>query len=136
MLEEYNHNIDQIGIGATFPIQLSTNDRGQRGWYPVEGDVDLIKNNLQSLIEYTIGQRFREEEFGTRLWECIEEPNIGALSFMVKEFLKQAVYKYENRVKIKRITTERESTNIRIIMEYDLVGLDSNSYMVINYNLS
>lgn len=132
----FNHNIDQIGVGALFPIHLSTNEEGNKGWYPTEGDPTLIENNLIALIEYSIGQRFRQEDFGTRLWECIEEKNTQAIQFLVREFLLEAIRKYEQRIKVKQVITERESTKLHIIMEFVIVGINRESYMSINYDLS
>ena len=80
-----------IGIGPLFPIRITENEKGEKGWYPVNGDIELVHNNLSALLWYDIGQRFRQEDFGTRLWECIEEPNTQALAFLVKDFLKKAI---------------------------------------------
>lgn len=132
---EYNENIDLIGTGALFPILIQETDQG-KGWYPVQGDPALIENNLRSLIEYTIGQRFRQEEFGTRLWECLEEKNTQVLNFLIKKFLQEAVNTYENRIRIKRIITEREFSKLHILMEYALDGLSKDSYMDLTYNLT
>lgn len=134
-MADYNSNIDMIGVGALFPIQLSTTDQG-KGWYPAQGDPALIENNLRALVEYMIGQRFRQEDFGTRLWECIEEPNSQALEFMVREFLKQAIGRYESRITIKKVTTERYYSKLYITMEYALVGLGRQSYMTLTYDSS
>lgn len=83
---EKNYFTDLVGIGVTYPIQLTTNEKGERGWYPVNGDFKLIRDNISSILYYMIGQRFRQENFGSKLWQCIEEPNSQALSFIIKEF--------------------------------------------------
>lgn len=132
-MTDFNHNIDRIGVGVLFPIQLSQNDQGTIGWYPVQGDPALIENNLRSLVEYLIGQRLRQEDFGTRLWECLEEPNTQALNFLLQEFLTQAIRRYEPRIEIKKIMTYREYTHLRITLEYDLVGLGKQSFMELTY---
>jgi hypothetical protein len=62
-----------IGIGPLFPIRITENEKGEKGWYPVNGDIELVHNNLSALLWYDIGQRFRQEDFGTRLWECIQK---------------------------------------------------------------
>lgn len=54
-----------------------------------------------------IGQRFRQENFGSKLWQCIEEPNSQALSFIIKEFLKQAIGAWEQRITFQNITVTR-----------------------------
>ena len=87
---EKNYFTDIVGIGVTFPIQLTRNEKGETGWYPVNGDFKLIRDNISAILYYMIGQRFRQENFGSKLWQCIEEPNSQALSFIIKEFLKQA----------------------------------------------
>lgn len=38
---EKNYFTDLVGIGVTYPIQLTTNEKGERGWYPVNGDFKL-----------------------------------------------------------------------------------------------
>lgn len=134
-MAEFNHNIDMIGVGALFPIVLSESDQG-KGWYPAQGDPALIENNLRALVEYAIGQRFRQEEFGTRLWECIEEPNTQALTFLIKKFLTQAITKYESRIKIKKIITEQHYGKVHITMEFALVGLNRESSMYLTYDPS
>lgn len=133
-MAEFNHNIESIGTGALFPIQITESDQG-KGWYPVQGDPTLIENNLRALVEYSIGQRIRQEDFGTRLWECIEEPNTQALNFLIKEFLQQAIKAYESRISINKVTTEREGAKLHIIMDYTLVGINRDSYMSLTYNL-
>ena len=74
-----------IGVGALFPIVLSTPKDAQGndeyveimvdgvvqrvkkvGWYPSTG-LDLVKNNVTSIFIYQIGERFRQESFGSRL---------------------------------------------------------------------
>ena len=86
-MDNYLTNI--VGKGMIFPIQLTRNEKGETGWYPVNGDMALVRNNISSIMYYLIGQRFRQENFGNRLWECIEEPNTQALSFIIKEFIKR-----------------------------------------------
>ena len=41
---EKNYFTDLVGIGVTYPIQLTTNEKGERGWYPVNGDFKLIRD--------------------------------------------------------------------------------------------
>lgn len=39
-----------IGIGPLFPIQITENEKGEKGWYPVNGDIELVHNNLSALL--------------------------------------------------------------------------------------
>ena len=110
-MDNYLTNI--VGKGMIFPIQLTRNEKGETGWYPVNGDMALVRNNISSIMYYLIGQRFRQENFGNRLWECIEEPNTQALSFIIKEFIKSSIGAWEQRITFKGITVSRQGAKIK-----------------------
>ena len=134
-MEEYNQNIAAIGIGAIFPIELKENNQGQTGWYPVYGDPKLIEENIKALLLYEIGQRLRQEDFGTKLIEVLEEPNTSALSFLVREYIMQALAKYESRVVVTKISSTRLNQKLHIMLEFRIVELNQDSFLEAQYNL-
>lgn len=134
-MEYYNANIAAIGIGAIFPIELDENDQGQTGWYPVYGDSKLIEENIKALLIYEIGQRLRQEDFGTRLIEVLEEPNTSALSFLIREYIMQALNKYESRVLITKISSTRLNQKLHILLEFKIIELNLDSFIEAQYNL-
>lgn len=134
-MEEYNQNIAAIGIGAIFPIELKENNQGQTGWYPVYGDSKLIEENIKALLLYEIGQRLRQEDFGTKLIEVLEEPNTSALSFLVREYIIQALAKYESRVVVTKISSTRLNQKLHILLEFRIVELNQDSFLEAQYNL-
>lgn len=134
-MEEYNQNIAAIGIGAIFPIELKENNQGQTGWYPVYGDSKLIEENIKALLLYEIGQRLRQEDFGTKLIEVLEEPNTSALSFLVREYIMQALVKYESRVVVTKISSTRLNQKLHILLEFRIVELNQDSFLEAQYNL-
>lgn len=134
-MEEYNQNIAAIGIGAIFPIELKKNNQGQTGWYPVYGDSKLIEENIKALLLYEIGQRLRQEDFGTKLIEVLEEPNTSALSFLVREYIMQALAKYESRVVVTKISSTRLNQKLHILLEFRIVELNQDSFLEAQYNL-
>lgn len=131
-----NPNEVYIGSGLTFPIELSQNELGLTGWYPVVGDTKLIQNNLESLISYQIGQRFREEIFGTRLWECIEEPNTQALNYLVDQFIKEAIRTWEDRITHKSTVVSRESSKLFVEYTYVINGTGSINTGNLEYDIN
>lgn len=133
-MEYYNANIAAIGIGAIFPIELEENDQGQTGWYPVYGDSRLIEENIKALLLYEIGQRLRQEDFGTRLIEVLEEPNTS-LSFLIREYIMQALNKYESRVLITKISSTRLNQKLHILLEFKIIELNLDSFIEAQYNL-
>ena len=134
-MEEYNQNIAAIGIGAIFPIELKENNQGQTGWYPVYGDSKLIEENIKALLLYEIGQRLRQEDFGTKLIGVLEEPNTSALSFLVREYIMQALAKYESRVAVTKISSTRLNQKLHILLEFRIVELNQDSFLEAQYNL-
>ena len=134
-MEEYNQNMAAIGIGAIFPIELKENNQGQTGWYPVYGDSKLIEENIKALLLYEIGQRLRQEDFGTKLIEVLEEPNTSALSFLVREYIMQALAKYESRVVVTKISSTRLNQKLHILLEFRIVELNQDSFLEAQYNL-
>lgn len=131
-----NINDKVIGNGMLFPIQLTQNSNGETGWYPVNGDPNLIKENISGILRYMVGQRIRQETFGTRIWECIEEPNVQALSFLIKDFLNSALTQWEGRIIIKDIQVSRVDSKMAVLITYSINGSGSSQYVNIEYDLT
>lgn len=123
-----------IGNGMLFPIVLGTNSDKKTGWYPSLGDTKLITNNLNALLQYTIGERFRQEDFGTRLWECIEEPNTQAQAFLINTFLKDSISLYENRINYKESIISRNGNKLHIEMHYTIKQSNEEKSLGITYD--
>ena len=115
--------LNSIGSGAYFPIELTT-IMGEDGkpekvtlpdgtqvnkvsWRVISGDVRLINQNIKAILTFQLGQRFRQENFGSRTWECIEEPNTQAQAFLINTFLKEAISLYEDRINYKESIISR-----------------------------
>ena len=123
-----------VGNGMTYPIVLGTNSDKKTGWYPVLGSTKLITDNLNSLLQYSIGERFRQEDFGTRLWECIEEPNTQAQAFLINTFLKEAISLYEDRINYKESIISRSGNKLHIEMHYILKQSNEEKSLNITYD--
>lgn len=111
-------DILSIGSGAYFPIELTTNDKGEITWSMVDGDVKLINQNIIAIFNTQIGNILRNEDFGTRLWECLEEPNTQALEFLIYRFCKSAIDTWEPRVIFVDAYSQRSSDKIHINLKY------------------
>lgn len=135
-MEEESININIIGSGAGFPIKLTTTSQGLVGWYPIIGDMNLIKQNLTMLFITPIGFRLREEYFGSRIWELLEEPNTLILNRLVRDFLRAAVSLWEPRIEALETTVKVDGEVLLVNSRLRLKG-NSNIYdLVFNYNLT
>lgn len=145
-------NKNYIGAGPYFPIKL-TQVIGEDGkpekvvqpdgsvvdkisWRPIVGSIDLIKQNLTSLFIYQIGQRIRQEYFGSRVWECIEEQNTQALSFMIKNFVKGSIVAWEPRITALEVNSSRNFDKINIQIRFSVQNSTSVEELNFEYNPS
>lgn len=125
-----------IGKGILFPLQLQTNSKGETGIYPINGDFELIRNNISALMYYMIGFRIRQETFGTRLWECIEEPNTQVLAHVIEQFLVNALTTWEDRITVQKVDVSRADTKVNILVTYQINNIPTSQYVAITYDLN
>jgi phage baseplate assembly protein W len=125
-----------IGTGMLFPIEITKNSDGKAGWYPVEGDTKLIENNLEAVFLHQIGIKFREEEFGSRIWECLEEQNTQAQAYVINQFMRDAFESWEERIVYKGTTLTREGSKLNIVFTYQINGNSSSKTGTLVYDSS
>lgn len=152
----------KIGTGVTFPIQITTqkdnlgntimvpqvdengnsmyDEEGniimvpKQGWYPVVGKPSLIQNNLTALFIYELGSRFRQEHFGSRLWEVIEEPNDQVLKHLLDLFIKSSVAKWEPRIKALDVILEHQREKLHITIQFMVDASGTVENLNLEYN--
>lgn len=151
-MANYNQ-LNTIGSGAYFPIKLeqSVGKDGKPesvqlpdgrvvpkiGWYILRGDVALIKQNLTAILTYQIGQRFRQEDFGSRTWECLEEPNTSALNLMIRNFVKDGIAAWEPRITaLKVLALKPTKESIRILIYFKVQDSQRIEELNFQYNLN
>lgn len=151
-MANYNQ-LNSIGSGAYFPIKLeqSVGKDGKPesvqlpdgrvvpkiGWYILRGDVALIKQNLTAILTYQIGQRFRQEDFGSRTWECLEEPNTSALNLMIRNFVKDGIAAWEPRITaLKVLALKPTKESIRLLIYFKVQDSQRIEELNFQYNLN
>lgn len=151
-MANYNQ-LNTIGSGAYFPIKLeqSVGKDGKPesvqlpdgrvvpkiGWYILRGDVALIKQNFTAILTYQIGQRFRQEDFGSRTWECLEEPNTSALNLMIRNFVKDGIAAWEPRITaLKVLALKPTKESIRLLIYFKVQDSQRIEELNFQYNLN
>lgn len=151
-MANYNQ-LNTIGSGAYFPIKLeqALGSDGKPesvqlpdgrvvpkiGWYILRGDVALIKQNLTAILTYQIGQRFRQEYFGSRTWECLEEPNTSALNLMIRNFVKDGIAAWEPRITaLKVLALKPTKESIRLLIYFKVQDSQRVEELNFQYNLN
>lgn len=116
--------INTIGNGAYFPITLtkSLDSAGEEvnTWAITKGEQKLVKQNLSSILVHQIGERFRQENFGSRLWEFLEEPNTTMLQYLIRRYVIDSISAWEPRIKALSVSTTRSGTKVVINVKYQI----------------
>lgn len=139
-----------VGSGVTFPILISSRkiwvadfnkktwkEETVKGWYPTIGDTNLINENLQNTLLYQIGARLRQEEFGSNLEACLEEPCTQVLVFFIENNIRTLFAQYENRITFKSIQTlQLQQGQVYIQVHYQVKDTPVEEYLelIINKN--
>lgn len=105
-----------IGSGPTFPIKLT-----EGKWEIEKGSIKLIEDNIISLLTYQIGFRIRQEVFGTRNYECLEEPNVDTTRLLIYRFTQEAIQAWEPRVLLMDAVITFDATTISIRLKYQVL---------------
>jgi phage baseplate assembly protein W len=75
-------------------------------------DFDAIKNAVLNILKFNRGEKLFNRNFGAHLRELLFEPLTPALALLVKQKIKEAIYKYEPRVIPEDVTiTPNETMN-------------------------
>ena len=89
-----------IGSGITFPIELNS----KRGPV-VYNNTKLIECSIANILNWPMRMRWFNEEFGSRIEEILEEPDDTVSRTLLREFIREALRKWEKRIVVKDIIT-------------------------------
>lgn len=103
-------------------------------WRPTFGSPELIKASLTSLMSYVVGFRFRQEAYGNRLWETLEDPNTPVLRTQIRDYIRDAIAKWEPRIKAISTQVESSGSSITITLKYMLADKSADE-LVFNYDI-
>lgn len=125
---------DFIGKGITLPMKLVN------GKPPLESGFDLIKSSLIMLLSWNYGSRYFLHEFGSKLYQLLEEPNDDILQEVIQVFVIDAINKWEPRIeKITSQIARNTDTSISLTITYRIIATQTEDtftfpfYRNINY---
>lgn len=64
-----------------------------------------IKNSLYNILTTPLGSRYRRPDYGSRLWQFIQEPSDDTTAFQLETYLVQSIERWEPRVQLIRDQT-------------------------------
>lgn len=105
--------------GISFPILLTS------GSHTLVEGVDLIQDSIKIILSWILYTREYEDDFGSRIYETLEEPNDEVLFTLVRRFTIDALEKWEKRIEIISLSVERQTPEkISVDLVYRIIELD------------
>ena len=82
-----------LGQGVIFPFIIDAD-----GKVPNASPQELIKASLNSILAWPTRDRFFLQEYGSRIWDLIEEPSTAILKILARQFIIECISKWEKRI--------------------------------------
>jgi len=89
--------------GLMFPLELSAGKH-----ILTEGD-DLIEASIRTILAWPLFTREYVDDFGSRLYETLEEQNDDILITLVRRFVIDSLNKWEKRIELSKLSIYRSS---------------------------
>lgn len=81
--------------------------RSRTWWAPSVGDLEHISQSIGDILRTPVGSRVMRRDYGSLLASMIDQPQTPALELQIKVACYMAVLKWEPRVTLSSVTTER-----------------------------
>ena len=100
-----------IGTGIIFPFIVNS-----KGGIDIVNGSELIQASIKTILYWPKHQRFFNEQFGSRIFEILEEPNDNISKTLIRYFIFETLSEYEKRITLKdvEIITTQETIHLEI----------------------
>lgn len=121
---------DSIGKGILFPFQL------EDGKIKISTGQVLIDASIKNILLWAYNTRYFMEEFGSRIYEVIEEPNNPALKANLRIFTQQALTVWEKRIEVLEIEIiDTSQSSIKLVITYKIKLNGTTKQLTQNINI-
>ena len=97
-------------------------------------DIQVISSDLRNLLLTQKGERLMNPDFGTQISKLVFELDSSVLEAQVQQEVNQAIAKFEPRVSVISITTERPSNQRQINVAIQVQALNQFLTLGLNYS--
>lgn len=113
--------------GIVFPLILTP-----EGTHTLVSEIELIVASIKTIISWPLYTRFFLGIFGSRVEEVLEEQNDDILILLIKEFIIDAISKWEQRIELVGLEAYRPtSEKLTVELTYKIKTL--NTYDSLSY---
>ena len=78
-------------------------------------DVDHISQSIGDILRTPVGSRVMRRDYGSLLFEMIDQPQTPALALQIQAACYMALLKWEPRITLSAVTTERQFDGTMIV---------------------
>ena len=118
---------DFLGSGVAFPFRFGDTTGAVVGSEGLPPEYTHIEESIWQILSTRPGERFMRPDFGCRLAELVFQQNDVVLKALAKQYIVDAIRRWEKRVRITRVEfgrspleTDRNRFQIRIT--YQVIG--------------
>lgn len=97
-------------------------------------DIQVISSDLRNLLLTQKGERLMNPDFGTQISKLVFEPDTSVLEAQVQQEVNQAIAKFEPRVSVISITTERQPNQRQINVAIQVQALNQFLTLGLSYS--
>jgi phage baseplate assembly protein W len=137
-------NIIYLDVGAAPIITVNRGflrgpvlpDNSSVGDWVLNGgsDVQVIISDLRNLLLTQKGERLMNPDFGTQINKLVFEPDTSVLEAQVQQEVTQAIAKFEPRVNILSVSTERLPNDRQVNVAIQFQALNQFLTLGLNYS--
>lgn len=96
-----------LGVAIKYPITIDS------GRPALIADFELINQSIRDILSTPVGTRLFLREYGSRIRECLFEPNDEVLEGLLEMCIFEAVRNWEGRTQFVKVTFE---TSITVVL--------------------
>ena len=118
--------------GIAFPVILPESGKVELSYGP-----DIIKSSLIIILSWQLRTRYFNGQFGSRIYEALEDPNDDILSMLVRKFTLDSIEDWEPRVELKTVNIHRpESHKLNLELVYNIKELNVEDSVFYTYYIN
>lgn len=104
-----------LGKGIVFPFQLES------GKIKISNYNELIQASIKNILLWPYYSRYFMQEFGSRIYEMLEEPNRAVMKTHLRTFTLQSLNRWEPRISVLEVDVfDTSPSSIKMTITYKI----------------
>lgn len=117
-----------LGQSVKFPIQVN-----EAGAVELVSRAELVKQSIFEVLAWPTRVKYFQEDYGTKLYNLLEEPDDAVTSALAKEYIREALNIFESRiskVQVRVFKSKTQPGKSIIQISYNILGLNLRDSLI------